>query len=244
MLSLPLVAVVGTGELAWDLVTQTQKDLEHQGALIAMVAAERMGGKPDGMSELLAEAKAQTLTGIRIVDDRGIVVATSGETLGDNLSDDEEVRAALKGNRGLAIKPREEWQTFWQMAPRLSGGAVVALLSTIVLSLFAGWRASRSLKLLASASERIAAGQLGTADTFAEAQGSRIQETALLGAMAQMTSRLRARHHRAVARRRADATRAARPLPPERARRSRSALQPRGRALAPRAAAPDWGSRW
>jgi signal transduction histidine kinase len=194
------------------------------------------------MSELLAEAKAQTLTGIRIVNDRGIVVATSGETLGDDLSDDEEVRAALKGSRGLAIKPRdpvplssrssyttrdsktrhadvrvfvavpvvkegevlgavvlsrtprEEWQTFWQMAPRLSGGAVVALLSTIVLSLFAGWRASRSLKLLAAASERIAAGQLGTADTFSEAQASRIQETALLGAaMAQMASRLRAR---------------------------------------------------
>ena len=242
MLSLPLVAVVGTGALAWDLVTQTQEDLEHQGALIAMVAAERMKGKPDGMSELLAEAKAQTLTGIRIVNDRGIVVATSGETLGDDLSDDEEVRAALKGSRGLAIKPRdpvplssrssyttrdsktrhadvrvfvavpvvkegevlgavvlsrtprEEWQTFWQMAPRLSGGAVVALLSTIVLSLFAGWRASRSLKLLAAASERIAAGQLGTADTFSEAQASRIQETALLGAaMAQMASRLRAR---------------------------------------------------
>jgi signal transduction histidine kinase len=234
--------VVGTGALAWDLVTQTQEDLEHQGALIAMVAAERMKGKPDGMSELLAEAKAQTLTGIRIVNDRGIVVATSGETLGDDLSDDEEVRAALKGSRGLAIKPRdpvplssrssyttrdsktrhadvrvfvavpvvkegevlgavvlsrtprEEWQTFWQMAPRLSGGAVVALLSTIVLSLFAGWRASRSLKLLAAASERIAAGQLGTADTFSEAQASRIQETALLGAaMAQMASRLRAR---------------------------------------------------
>lgn len=242
VLSLPLVAVVGTGALAWDLVTQTQEDLEHQGALIAMVAAERMKGKPDGMSELLAEAKAQTLTGIRIVNDRGIVVATSGETLGDDLSDDEEVRAALKGSRGLAIKPRdpvplssrssyttrdsktrhadvrvfvavpvvkegevlgavvlsrtprEEWQTFWQMAPRLSGGAVVALLSTIVLSLFAGWRASRSLKLLAAASERIAAGQLGTADTFSEAQASRIQETALLGAaMAQMASRLRAR---------------------------------------------------
>jgi signal transduction histidine kinase len=94
----------------------------------------------------------------------------------------------------LSRTPREEWQTFWQMAPRLSGGAVVALLSTIVLSLFAGWRASRSLKLLAAASERIAAGQLGTADTFSEAQASRIQETALLGAaMAQMASRLRAR---------------------------------------------------
>lgn len=242
VLSLPLVAVLATGALAWDLVAQTQEDLEHQGVLIAMVAAERMKGRPEGMSELLAEAKAQTLAGIRIVNDRAIVVASSGGTLGDDLSDDAEVVAALKGSRGLAIKPRdpvpltsrssyssresksrhadvrvfvavpvvkdgevlgavvlsrtprEEWQTFWQMAPRLSGGAVLALALTTALAIFAGWRASRSLKLLALASERIAAGHLGTDDTFAEARESRIQETALLGnAMALMASRLRAR---------------------------------------------------
>ncbi len=242
VLSLPVFAVLGTGALAWDLVNQTREDLEHQGALIAMVAADRMEGRREGVNELLAAAKAQTLAGIRIVNDEAVVVASSGGTVGDDLSDDEEVRTALAGSRGLAIKPRdpvplknrssyttrdspsrhadvrvfvavpivkdgevlgavvlsrtprEEWQTFWQMAPRLTAGALVALLLTTALAIFAGWRASRSLKGLASASERIAAGQLGTDDTFAEAQDSRIQETALLGgAMALMASRLRAR---------------------------------------------------
>jgi signal transduction histidine kinase len=242
VLSLPVLAVLGTGALAWDLVNQTREDLEHQGALIAMVAADRMHGRPEGISELLAAAKAQTLAGIRIVNDAGVVVASSGKTVGEDLSDDEEVRTALAGSQGLAIKPREpvpltrrtdlasresksrhadvrvfvavpivkdgtvlgavvlsrtpreEWQTFWQMAPRLTAGALLALALTSMLSVFAGWRAARSLRLLAAASERIAAGQLGDDATFAEAQDSRIRETSLLAsAMALMASRLRAR---------------------------------------------------
>jgi signal transduction histidine kinase len=241
VLSLPLLAVLGTGALAWDLVVQTKEDLEHQGALLAMVAEERMG-QPERMSELLAAAKAQTLAGIRIVDEEGVVVASSGDTVGEDLSEDAEVRTALAGSDGLAIKPRprrgpgrrpgpddysspsrhadirvfvavpikrggevlgavvlsrtprEEWQTFWQMAPRLSAGAIVALAATTALALFAGWRASRSLRMLARTSERIAAGELGDDDALAEARGSRIRETALLAeAMDSMAHRLRAR---------------------------------------------------
>ncbi len=240
VLTLPLAAVIGTGALAWDLVNQTKEDLEHQGALIAMVAPLRME-HPAEMSALLAEAKAQTLTGIRIVDGAGVVIASSGEGIGEDLSDDAEIRAALAGSKGLAIKPRapvplrkrgadafegrqsrhadvrvfvavpirdheevvgavilsrtprEEWQTFWQMAPRLSGGAVLALLTAATLSLLVGWRAARSLGLLARASERITAGQTDEA-ALEDAKGSRILETARLAeTMAAMAARLRAR---------------------------------------------------
>ncbi len=241
VLTLPLFALLGTGALAWDLVNQTREDLQHQGALIAMVAEERMGD-PERLSEMLAAAKAQTLSGIRIVDDAGVVIATSGGVVGEDLSDDAEVRTALEGAEGLAIKPRprvaevrrlgpddystparhadirvfvavpieaqgkvigavvlsrtprEEWQTFWQMAPRLTGGAVVALSLTTALALFAGWRASRSLRMLARVSERIASGQALDEATLADARGSRILETALLAeAMGVMAARLRAR---------------------------------------------------
>lgn len=244
VLALPVVAVLGTGALAWDLVNQTKEDLEHQGALLAMVAEERMG-QPERMSELLAAAKSQTLAGIRIVDDAGLVVASSGGGLGEDLSEDQEVRTALRGSKGLAIKqrqpvpipwsrsgaevrdaeqyrtrhadvrvfvavpihkgpevlgavvlsrtPREEWQTFWQMAPRLSGGAVAALLAAAGASLFIGWRAARSLRLLARVSERISAGQVDEA-ALQDARDSRILETARLAdAMGVMAARLRAR---------------------------------------------------
>ncbi|GDX79960.1 hypothetical protein LBMAG42_17710 [Deltaproteobacteria bacterium] len=242
VLSLPFVAVISTGALAWDLVNQTREDLEHQGALVSMVAQERMGD-PAKMSEMLALAKAQTLAGIRIVNDAGVVVASSGDTVGEDLSADAEVRTALEGSQGLAIKPRppvplssrrgggssfetpsrhadvrvfvavpirkdgavlgavilsrtprDDWQTFWSMVPRLSVGGVVALLLTVFLSVFGGWRASRSLNLLARASERIAAGEVGAEEPIADAKGSRIREAAQLAeAMDTMARRLRAR---------------------------------------------------
>ncbi len=244
VLALPVVALLGTGALAWDLVQQTREDLEHQGALLAMIAEERMG-RPERMSEMLAEAKTQTLAGIRIVDDAGVVVASSGDDVGADLSDDAEVRTALAGSKGLAIKqrdpvpwrsrsgssaladpeqyqtrhadvrvfvavpvrkgedvlgavvlsrtPREEWQTFWQMAPRLSGGGLAALLLAAGSSLFIGWRASRSLRLLARVSERLSAGQVDEA-ALDDAKGSRILETARLAeAMGTMAALLRAR---------------------------------------------------
>ncbi len=236
--AMPVAALLGTGALAWDLVNQTKEDLEHQGALIAMVAAERMG-KPQRMNEMLAEAKQQTLSGIRITDDAGVVVASSGDGVGEDLSDDAEIRAALEGSKGLAIKPRpgavglrgrglssqsrhadvrvfvavpvkrddevlgavilsrtprEEVQAFWQMAPRLWLGALLAVVSTGVLALLAGHYASRSLRALGRASERFAAGQLADDGTIADARDSRISETAALAeAMDGMASRLRAR---------------------------------------------------
>ncbi|MBM4366174.1 MAG: hypothetical protein FJ102_08150 [Deltaproteobacteria bacterium] len=236
--AMPVAALLGTGALAWDLVNQTKEDLEHQGALIAMVAAERMG-KPQRMNEMLAAAKQQTLSGIRITDDAGVVVASSGDGVGEDLSDDAEIRAALEGSQGLAIKPRpgavglrgrglssqsrhadvrvfvavpitrdgevlgavilsrtprEEFQAFWQMAPRLWLGALLAVLSTAVLALLAGHYASRSLRSLGRASERFAAGQLADDGTSADARDSRISETAALAdAMEAMAARLRAR---------------------------------------------------
>jgi signal transduction histidine kinase len=234
---------LATGALAWDLVNQTKEDLEHQGALVAMIAAENMD-QTEKLSGLLLAAKKETLSGIRVTNDVGVVVASSGDGLGQDLSGEEEIRTALMGSKGHAIKPRpedvrtssrkfdrdrlnspsrqadvrvfvavpvkranevvgavilsrtprEEIQAFWQMAPRLWVGVVFSLVSTTALSLYAGWRASRSLKLLSRVSERIAAGNLADEGELAEIAESRIAETAALaGSMHAMAARLRAR---------------------------------------------------
>jgi signal transduction histidine kinase len=105
VLSLPLLAVVGTGALSWDLGNQTKEDLEHQGAILALLA-EPLMDRPERLSPLLREVKAETLAGIRVVDREGVVVASSGDGVGDDVSEDEEVRAALTGIEGMAIRPR------------------------------------------------------------------------------------------------------------------------------------------
>lgn len=243
VLVLPGLSLLATGALAWDLVNQTKEDLEHQGALVALMAADRID-QPTALSATLRAAKKETLAGIRVTDDLGVVIASSGDGIGQDLSNDEEIRTALMGSKGMAIKPRpedvgtrggtwnrerlsgpsrqasvrvfvavpilhenevvgavilsrtprEEIQAFWQMAPRLWAGVLFSVLSTTALALYAGWRASRSLKLLARASERIAGGNLADDRELAEIGGSRIAETAALaGSMEAMSARLKAR---------------------------------------------------
>lgn len=243
VLVLPALSLLATGALAWDLVNQTKEDLEHQGALVAMIAVDKLVD-PDALSSTLQAAKKETLAGIRVTDDQGIVIASSGGGIGEDLSGDGEIRTALMGSKGIAIKPRpedvgtrggvwnrerlsgpsrqatirvfvavpikrenevvgavilsrtprEEIQAFWQMAPRLWAGVLFSVLSTTALALYAGWRASRSLKLLARASERIAGGNLADEGELAEIGGSRIAETAALaGSMQAMSTRLRSR---------------------------------------------------
>ena len=118
VLLLPLLTLVGTGALAQDLEQQTQDDLDHQASLLALhVSAElrhaSTGQKPatiadisDATTRLLVDAKQSTLAGFRVVDDRGVVVASSGDGVGDDIADDAEVRAALAGAPGLALRPR------------------------------------------------------------------------------------------------------------------------------------------
>jgi signal transduction histidine kinase len=121
VLALPVVALLATGALGRDLVNQTRWDLEHQAALVSMLAASALEStrasdadatlaalsKP--LSAQLARAKHETLSGFRIVDADGAVVATSGngQTLGESLRQHPEVQAALRGRAGVKIRPRE-----------------------------------------------------------------------------------------------------------------------------------------
>lgn len=120
VLALPMLVVLGTGALASDLRNQTRWDLEHQGAILALHAAERVRtarqGDPgaglaaiaDALSATLRQTKGATLAGIRATDADGIVVATSGSTIGEDLSGDPEVAVALAGQPGVVVRPRPD----------------------------------------------------------------------------------------------------------------------------------------
>ncbi len=115
---LPFIVLIGTGALASDLRDQTRWDLEHQGVLLAMLAeqvvASARGSDPEAslqsesaaLSDLLRRTKKQTWAGIRFTDAEGVVVATSGQVLGEVLSEDAEVQAALQGRPKMVIRPR------------------------------------------------------------------------------------------------------------------------------------------
>ncbi len=124
VLLLPLVTLLATGALARDLEQQTREDLDHQASLLALHIATEVrhlredkgvtdARHPPGIADvaepitqLLGDAKQLTLAGFRVVDDRGIVVASSGGVVGDDISEDEEVRTALAGSTGLALRAR------------------------------------------------------------------------------------------------------------------------------------------
>ncbi|MEZ4320428.1 MAG: HAMP domain-containing sensor histidine kinase [Myxococcota bacterium] len=121
VLVLPVAALLATGALGRDLVNQTRWDLEHQAGLVSRLAARevqaaRVDHAAAGLGDLTRElsahlrgAKSDTLSGFRIVDVTGVVVATSGsgQSLGDDLSHDAEVMQALRGREGVKIRPRE-----------------------------------------------------------------------------------------------------------------------------------------
>lgn len=115
VLALPLVTLYGTGALAHDLEEQTREDLDHQASLLARHIGSELGHAParaeiesisDQITHVLIDAKQSTLAGFRVVDGSGVVVASSGDGVGDDISDDQEVRTALAGSPGLALRPR------------------------------------------------------------------------------------------------------------------------------------------
>jgi signal transduction histidine kinase len=243
VLTLPVLALVGTGALANDLRMQTRDDLEHQADLLALHIADRVEdtGRPLGelgLDTLLIHAKEHTLAGFRVVDTSGRVVASSGGTNGEDISADPEIATALAGSPGLAIKnrpanrssrtdlagpsrhanvrvfvaqpllvrgevvgaivlsrtPREEVQAFYQMAPRLSVGVLLALAGTVGLAFGSGRILSRSLRALAEASRGIASGSEAALVALEPASRSRVAEArALAAAMGTMSARLRER---------------------------------------------------
>ena len=121
VLLLPVAAVLATRALAYDLRDQTRRALEYQGVLLAMYAADEVSDARDDtnmptlglidvgepLTGVLQRTKRATLAGIRLVDTHGIVVVSSGDGLGVDLSQDEEVRQALTvGDVGVAVRPR------------------------------------------------------------------------------------------------------------------------------------------
>ena len=123
VLALPLVVLIGSGALNQDLVRQTQGDLYNQGALLAqMVAREVDHARAEdpsastaeavqSLTGVLRDARQTTLAGIRVLDTRGVVVASSGGELGEDFSEREEVIGALEGMRSTIIRPRDEVST-------------------------------------------------------------------------------------------------------------------------------------
>lgn len=115
---LPILVLVGSGAFARDLRQQTRADLEHQAVLLEMLAADLVvharEHQPDAgladvgelLSARLRKTRDANLSGIQAVDPTGVVVASSGETQGADLSDQREVRKALAGAKGVAVKPR------------------------------------------------------------------------------------------------------------------------------------------
>lgn len=112
---LPVLVVVGTGILASELRKQTRADLENQAALLELLVVSNLENHPGqdlqdlapALTPLLIKARERTLAGIRIVDHRGIVVASSGDEVGEDLTDREEIRAALDGAVAMQTRPRE-----------------------------------------------------------------------------------------------------------------------------------------
>jgi hypothetical protein len=116
VLALPLLALIGTGALARDLIDQTRADLEHQADVLAVfvgdLAREQArageGSELEPLAErvepLLVEVRERTLAGVRLLDERGFVIAAGGWIDRVDLSDDPEVAAALAGETGVAMR--------------------------------------------------------------------------------------------------------------------------------------------
>ena len=118
VLVLPLLVFVVSGALGRDLQKQTAADLIHQGDLLALLVAAEVDHARDEADDadlytvrtrLLPAAgtvKDATLAAVRVLDPYGVVVASSGAQLGEDLSDRPEVQEAMSGERGLIVRPR------------------------------------------------------------------------------------------------------------------------------------------
>lgn len=118
VLALPVVVVVGTGILGAELRKQTEADLQNQAALVGLLVRDHVAwarqANPHasltdigpGLTPSLIAARTSTLAGIRVVDHHGVVVASSGDELGEDLRDRAEVAEALEGAVALEVRER------------------------------------------------------------------------------------------------------------------------------------------
>jgi signal transduction histidine kinase len=118
VLCLPLLAVLGTGALANDLQMQTKGELVNQAAWVEVLAVETLRDARRGrrkatlddvgprLTPLLTQAREATLAGVRLLNHDGVVIATSGDGLGEDLSAWDEVQVALAGEIASTARPR------------------------------------------------------------------------------------------------------------------------------------------
>lgn len=119
VLTMPLFAVLATGALAYDLNMQTKGELINQGSLVRLLVLSELEHAreedPEAdvrdiawrLAPLLHQARRETLAALRVTDTHGMVVATSGEGLGRDLSGQSEVAEALTGLPGTEVRPRD-----------------------------------------------------------------------------------------------------------------------------------------
>lgn len=132
-LLLAIVALLGTGVLAWDLRMQTKGELIAQGEVLSLwVRSERIARPKTpledlGMSAKLAEAASRTRSQIQLLDGDGVVRASSGGVTGQDLSERPEVKAALSGSHGSSVRPGAEEKVI-QAIPVLVDGQLQGVL--------------------------------------------------------------------------------------------------------------------
>jgi len=110
----PVAVLFGTGVWRSDLRDQTRWDIENQATIIGLHVESLLEHEGDpslsthaeDVSALLSEVKATTLAGVRLTDRSARVVASSGDGVGEDLSADPEVAAALEGRVAASVRPR------------------------------------------------------------------------------------------------------------------------------------------
>ncbi len=138
-LTLAVGLFLSSGILNRELRESTWRSLRTQAEITALYL-EEVGPRAD-LSSLLERGREHTFSAYRVVDGRGVVVASSGGELGADLSQDAAVAAALRGEVGKGSVPRERAHRYPQpgtpsrwaserlrvAVPLDSGGAVVVV---------------------------------------------------------------------------------------------------------------------
>lgn len=106
---LPLVVMGLGGALSHELLIEREEELRRTSTLVTRLFEAELCA-PDlpcvvdwsgpKVAGLIEDVRKATGAGVRVIDHRGIVIATSGPRLGDDLSDREEVQTALHGGIG------------------------------------------------------------------------------------------------------------------------------------------------
>ena len=107
VLLLPLLSVIGTGVIARELQMQAKGDLLNQSAAVASLIGDQPAAW-EGLQPALLAMEEETGTRTRLLDADGRVVQSPDPAeVGTPMSAFPEVSAALRGEEGLAVRPRE-----------------------------------------------------------------------------------------------------------------------------------------